>query len=279
MTDTPDPTFRLTVRVPHHDQDAVSAWLFTAGALGITTDKDTLTCWFAAPRFAPTALAVPASLAHVSEDQFLPEPHRDWHAAWVDTITAVTVGPFLITPQWLVDITPLPDDMIRLIVDPAQAFGSGHHATTAMCLELLHESSGQFPDWQVADVGCGTGVLAIAAAKLGATVEAVDTDAVAVRVTEKNAVINGVTLTTAVGSVDALSTRAHTLVANLLSDTIISLAEELATAPTKELIVSGIAREHFPRVEQALKPFTGSAATVAHRDGWVAARFHTDATR
>lgn len=274
MTEPQNLTFRLDIRVPQAEQDTVSTWLFTAGALGVTTRNDQLSCWFRDPAFGPSPLPVPPLLTDVTGEQFRAEPDVDWHAAWVKTITAVTVGPFLITPDWLIDDTPLPDTTIRLVINPAQAFGSGHHATTAMCLELLHDSAGKAErPWTVADVGCGSGVLAIGAAKLGAQVHAVDTDPVAVRVTEQNAARNEVTLTTAVGSVDAVTIRPHTLVANLLSDTIISLADTLMAAPTKELIVSGIATEHFARVTEHIEPHCGPALTVLTRDGWVAARF------
>jgi len=279
MSDLSD-HYRLNVTVSYDEHDLVSTWLFSAGALGVVTASNTITAWFTSPGFNPTPLPLPQALTNLDETAFTVEPAYDWHAAWVATITPVTVGRFVITPAWLVD--DLQDDpaVITLIVDPAQAFGSGHHATTAMCLELLEETAAATADtpWRVADVGCGTGVLGIAAAKLGAQVEAVDTDPVAVNVTIENAAANAVALTVNHGSVDQLTIRPHTLVANLLSDTIIGLADKLVAAPTKDLIVSGISRDHFDRVHACLASLTGAAVTVRERDGWVAAQF-TTATR
>lgn len=266
--------YRLDVTVNHDEQDVAVAWLFSAGAVGVVTANNVITAWFASPSFGATPLPKPRALA-VDLNNFQLEPAYDWHAAWVATITPVKVGRFVITPAWLVDQLNDADASIPLIVDPAQAFGSGHHATTAMCLELLEEvaETHVLSPWRVADVGCGTGVLAIAAAKLGAEVEAVDTDPTAVAVTLANAATNQVTLRASHGSVDALTSRPHTLVANLLSDTIISLAVQLVAAPTKDLIVSGISRDHFDRVHQCLAASTGPASRVVERDGWVAATF------
>jgi ribosomal protein L11 methyltransferase len=280
MTTPAPPHYRLTVTVAPEHQEVVTAWLFSAGAVGVTTDSDTLTTWFEQQMFAPTPLPRPQALAQVTADMFVCEPQVDWQAAFVQTIQPVTVGTFFITPSWLADDLPEDDTLIRLIVDPAQAFGSGHHATTALCLELLSVTADKYAPgrWQVADVGCGSGVLGIAAAKLGGDVEAVDTDPMAVTVTRQNADTNDVTLTTAVGSVSALTRRPDTLIANLLSDTIIALADQLAAAPTKDLIVSGISTQHFPRVRACLEPLVGPAVTVYERDGWIAALYDTQAT-
>lgn len=274
MPDLPD-HYRLSLNVSVDEQDVVSAWLFSAGALGVVTASDVLTAWFKTPSFGNTPLRQPPALAHLKVGAFDVEPAHDWHAAWVATIQPVRVGQFVITPGWLCDTQTDDAATIKLIIDPAQAFGSGHHATTAMCLELLEQTAKttDASPWRVADVGCGTGVLGIAAAKLGAHVQAVDTDPTAVKVTLANAATNQAALTVLTGSVDVLTTRPHTLVANLLSDTIMSLADQLVAAPTHNLIVSGISREHFARVAACLVPLIGPAVTVYERDGWVAAKF------
>lgn len=281
MPAAPTTQYRLDVTIHPTEQDLVSTWLFAAGATGVVTQGDLLTAWFTTPNFAATPLPTPAALTAIGEQQFTIEPQVDWHAAWVATIQPVTAGQFLITPTWLADTHPPTPGIIQLIIDPAQAFGSGHHATTAMCLELLQTVATRHRDipWRVADVGCGTGVLAIGAAKLGATVEAVDTDPVAVAVTTQNAAVNGVSVHTAIGSVERLTSTPHTVVANLLSDTIITFAGALASAATGELIVSGISTERFDDVQTHLAPFIGDAATVLTRDGWVAALFTRNATR
>ena len=108
-----------------------------------------------------------------------------WEDEWRAFHHGVTVGRLWVGPPW----EEVPDGAIPVIVDPGRAFGTGAHATTRLCLELLQEVEPS----SLVDVGCGSGVLSIAAAKLGfAPVAALDVDEIAVEVTAANAVVNGV---------------------------------------------------------------------------------------
>ncbi len=108
-----------------------------------------------------------------------------WENSWREFHRPVRIGPLWVGPPWL-DPDP---DTLAVVVDPGQAFGTGAHATTRLCLELLLE----IPRGSLVDLGCGSGVLAIAAAKLGfAPVIALDVDAVAVAVARDNAAVNDV---------------------------------------------------------------------------------------
>jgi ribosomal protein L11 methyltransferase len=99
----------------------------------------------------------------------------------------VRIGPLWVGPPWL---DPEPD-ALAVVIDPGQAFGTGAHATTYLCLELLLD----VPRGSIVDLGCGSGVLAIAAAKLGfAPVTALDSDEIAVAIARENAKQNGVEL-------------------------------------------------------------------------------------
>jgi ribosomal protein L11 methyltransferase len=112
-----------------------------------------------------------------------------WEERWRAFHRPVRVGPLWVGPPW-----EEPDaDAVAVVIDPARAFGTGGHATTRLCLELLLD----LPRGSLLDVGCGSGVLAIAAAKLGfAPIDAVDVDEQAVEATARNATANGVQVAT-----------------------------------------------------------------------------------
>jgi ribosomal protein L11 methyltransferase len=119
--------------------------------------------------------------AHVSEV----EP--GWEDRWREFHRPARIGPLWIGPPWEL----APADAIAVTIDPGRAFGTGAHATTRLCLELLLAA----PRGSVLDVGCGSGVLAIAAARLGfSPVTAVDSDELAVAATRANAKANGVSI-------------------------------------------------------------------------------------
>jgi ribosomal protein L11 methyltransferase len=194
------------------------------------------------------------ALWHVSQIQALPPASyktiidEDWMAAWKQHYHPIPIGKkLLILPAWLTSEYP---DRIAVKIDPSMAFGTGTHPTTQLCLETVETYTQQGMD--VIDVGCGSGILSIAALKMGAGhALAVDIDPQAVRSTRENATANDtlVNLETGQGSVDEILAgkfslhQAPLVLANILAPIIIRLfAAGLAklVAPGGTLILSGI---------------------------------------
>ena len=175
-------------------------------------------------------------------------PVENWAEAWKKFFHVEKVSDRIwIKPSWE-PCSPGPDDVV-LEIDPGMSFGTGQHGTTRGCLQLMDTLSRQHPGLTLADIGCGSGILAIAAAKLGYTgILATDCDPDAVRIARENATLNHVQ-DRIVFSVSALgeepwSTRFDIVVANILATLLIaqvrSLLECLSTAPTAHLVLSGI---------------------------------------
>jgi ribosomal protein L11 methyltransferase len=163
-----------------------------------------------------------------------------WTDAWKRFHRPVKIGPLWIGPPW----EESPDGALRVVVDPGQAFGTGAHPTTQLCLAFLLRE----PRGSVLDLGCGSGVLAIAAAKLGfRPVIAVDLDPTAVRAAKANAAANGVDFD--VRLLDALAGRfpeAGLALANIA----LRQAEEVALrVPARRLVTSGYLVSEEPGLE------------------------------
>jgi ribosomal protein L11 methyltransferase len=269
-------TLRAVCRVHPTDAELAAASLWAAGALGVWDRGDELVGWFASPvepgdaggvAGAPDLAGAPG-LADATVTWHREEP-CDWQAAWKATIAPVRAGSTVVVPSWLVgEHVPAPGE-VTLVLDPGQAFGTGHHATTTMCLEALEQL--ELDGASVADVGCGTGVLAIAAARRGAApVLAVDLDPDAVEVTRANAARNGAPVEARIGSVDAVPGPVDVVVANLVTDTLLALAGPLVAATRRTLVVSGIAADRQGAVAAALEAAGARVVAAEERDGWAA---------
>lgn len=172
-----------------------------------------------------------------------------WEDAWRAFHHGVVVGRLWVGPPWE---EPTPGT-VPVVIDPGRAFGTGAHPTTRLCLELLQEVE----PTSLVDVGCGSGVLSIAAAKLGfAPVSALDLDEAALEVTAANAAANGVT-------VDLVSEPppAELAVMNIALDVVEGLLPGL---PTKRAITSGYLERDEPHAER------WRAVERRIRDGWAA---------
>jgi ribosomal protein L11 methyltransferase len=173
----------------------------------------------------------------------------DWADRWREFHKPAQIGDIHVRAPWHGGV-----DGIDIVIDPAQAFGTGAHSTTRLCLELLQELPAGGP---LADLGCGSGVLAIAAAKLGfSPIVAVDNEQAAVEATLGNAAVNGVTLER-VARCD-LRTQpapvARVTVANLVRPLLLRVADLLPEQP-ETLIVSGLLEGEEDEVAAAFASF------------------------
>jgi ribosomal protein L11 methyltransferase len=180
--------------------------------------------------------AVGGALVEITTSE-LPD---DWTERWKDFHKPLVLGDRLaVRPPWEAPLGAA----VELVIDPAQAFGTGSHATTRLCLELLLALADEEPQARgpVVDVGCGSGALAIAAAKLGwEPVVAVDYDQLSVDATIENARVNGVTLDARRGDLRSETMpAAPTVLANLLRPLLLEYAADLPEPP-RRLIASGL---------------------------------------
>ena len=187
------------------------------------------------------------------------KPNIDWIEQYKKGVSPVAVGKFYVRPSWCERSQDRA--LIDLLIDPALAFGSGHHESTNMCLALLSELARD--GMSALDVGCGSGILSIAMKKLGAKVNACDTDEQAVAATQQNAEKNGVQIDKIwLGSVSSLNEQGlderaqpkfDLIVANIIADVILILSADLKKAlkPGGKLVLSGILEKYKDRIEQA----------------------------
>ena len=226
-----------------------------------------------------------ASLVPLAEPFGIPLPEgrwddvadEDWSLSWKQHWQPDPVGHgLLILPAWL-EVPEEHADRLVIRMDPGSAFGTGSHPTTRLCLEALEESPPQGS--LVADLGCGSGVLGLAALGLGAeAVVAADTDSLAVRATADNRGLNrrsDAELAVALGSVDALERlldgrRADLLLCNILAPVIEALAPgfEALVAPDGRALLSGLLVDQAPRLKQVLGQLGWTVTAEAAQGRW-----------
>jgi ribosomal protein L11 methyltransferase len=197
----------------------------------------------------------------------------DWAVRWREFHRPLVLADRLsVRPPW----EPAPATALDLVIDPGQAFGTGAHATTRLCLELLLDqqprASVRWPS--VIDLGCGSGVLAIAAAKLGhGPVLALDNDPLAVAATVENAAVNGVAELVSVRYLD-LSREAvppaPLVLANLLAPLLLAWAQAMPAPEHEQIIASGLLEREAQPVSSAFALRGYREQRRRLRDGWAA---------
>ena len=237
------------------------------------------------PLGEPFALALPPlRWQRVAEE--------DWSLSWKRHWGPDPIGQsLLVLPAWL-EVPPEARGRRVIRLDPGPAFGTGSHPTTRLCLEGMESlAAARVPSGapadaplaglRVADLGCGSGLLGLAALALGAeAVCAVDTDPLAIRATHDNTALNGFTgLTVALGSADALEelqggTPADLLLCNILAPVIAELSPSFRRllAPAGQGLLSGLLLSQADALIRALEGQGWEASVIASRDPWALLR-------
>ena len=255
----PSGWYALDVDIDSAAHEAVEYALMEAGALGTETTDRGVTAYF--PE-VPNRELIRNELFEALRIYDLPSSSvrdmnlrevadRDWLEEWKQNWQPVEIGRFIIAPPWS-DLGDVHDRLV-IRIEPGMAFGTGTHETTRLCLDAVqkHFAGGSF-----LDVGTGTGILAIAAAKLfpQAHIEACDTDETAITIARENAGLNGVAkqINFWVGSIDDSTASADLVCANLTADVITSMMPALAGVTCGKLILSGILETQIEMVKAAL---------------------------
>lgn len=278
------PWYAVDLAIERDASEAVSYALMEAGALGTEVHDADNELDLAIGYFdsLPDRELVRTQLAEALRIYELPSSavrnmtlrevaDEDWLGEWKKSWQPVAVGQrFLIVPPW----SEIKDAQGRIVIriEPGMAFGTGTHETTRLCLSAVER---YFRGGSFLDVGTGSGILAIAAAKLfpQARIEACDTDAEAIAIAKENATLNDVAdaITFRVGSVQDTTASAAVVCANLTADVIVSLMPLLLGATCGRLILSGILDTQLEEVVAAYRANGVSSELEVTQDGeWVA---------
>ena len=278
----PSGWYALDVDLEPAAREAVEYALMEAGALGTETGDESdgvlrITGYFAS---TPDRERVRSELFEALRIYDLPSSsvrdmnvrevaQRDWLEEWKQNWQPVEIGRFVIAPPWS-NLDDVHDHLI-IRIEPGMAFGTGTHETTRLCLQAIEK---HFMGGSFLDVGTGTGILAIAAAKLfpEAHIEACDTDEMAVAIARENAVVNGVAdqIDLHAGSVEESTASADLVCANLTADVITQILPSLVSLTCGKLILSGILETQIEMVQAGLHD-NGIDEFEIEQDGeWVA---------
>ncbi len=264
---------RITVTTSDDASEAVANYLFEMDAFGVEL-KDAANSTTSLIAYYPlddrvntrvkklkdflSKLPTWGIQAHPAKIDLKRVESEEWTEAWKSSFPPQRIGKrLLIAPTWH-DISPDETDiLIRL--DPGMAFGTGYHPTTRLSLKMLEQTIN--PDQQVADIGTGSGILAIAAIKLGAKhVDAIELDPTAIPVAETNFTINGVTEQISLSQGDGIKEvqdRYHLIVGNILTKAILPIIPYCPPRlhPEGQIIFSGILESELEQVQEVLEEY------------------------
>jgi ribosomal protein L11 methyltransferase len=280
---------RLALRVPRADAGRVLAELLELAPAGVEERELSDAVEFAvygAPGELPALPDLRAAAGGALVDVTTSEIADDWAERWKAFHRPVEVGGrIVVRAPW----HPPRADRLEVVVDPGQAFGTGAHPTTRLCLELLLGLPGASgagtggPRGALVDVGCGSGVLAIAAARLGfGPVLGVDHDRLALAATEANAAVNGVTVAARRHDVmrDGPAPGAPVVLANLLRPLLLRVAADGVERPAPDVVVAGgLLEDEAGEVAAAFA--AGGLVEVERRtrEGWAALELRRSSPR
>lgn len=287
MTDT---YLSLTVDLPENEAEALEALLHDAGALGLEVrdregplmpgvrapaEGESIVVAFFDDRAAAESVREQVKAEHPSARLELEEVvQQDWSNSWKSLIRSVNLGRLWVGPPW--DVANAPAEAIRIVIEPKMAFGTGDHPTTSLCLEAVDAFMQQHPGASVLDVGTGTGVLAIAAKKLGAgRVVGTDNDPISVELSQENAEVNATPdIEFSGANVPQVSGTFDLVLANILANTLIALAPEIVQKVGKRLVLAGVLAHQKEEVTEAYTALGLTAEAGASTGEWVRLDFH-----
>ncbi len=268
---------RLAIRCRAEDAELALAQLMELAPSGVEEVRDGEVVEYAiygppgeVPDLPDLRAAVGGALVEVTTS----EVADDWHERWKQFHGAVLVGDeargkVLLRPTW--ESADERVDACEIVLDPGQAFGTGSHPTTRLCLDLMLDLE---PGGELVDLGCGSGVLAIAARKLGwEPVRGYDFDPLAVEATEQNARLNGAVVAVDRADLrDGPPTLAPTVLANLMRPLLQDVARQIGEAADRgiieRMILSGLLEEEADEIAAAYAELDLSERRRISEGGW-----------
>ena len=271
-------SWALVVHAPADDLDLLSAHLFELGALGVEVQEPGMLLMPGTPALPP---GMGRAIAHFGERDGAREaalglegvespievPEQDWSTAWRAHHRTMRAGPrSWVRPPWE---KPCPG--VEVVIDPGMAFGTGSHPTTSLCLERTDELLSERPAASLLDIGTGSGVIAILARKLGAPrVCGTENDPVALDVARAGARLNSVTgIEWELRDPDQIEGTFDVVVANILLNTLVELAPQIARKTKWRLVLAGLLAAQAGEAERAYVAEGLNPHARKERDGWV----------
>lgn len=261
----------LRLPIDRHALDAVSAALFELGCAGLQEDeleprpprqewergpappppaRLLVRAWFQDPDRAAIEAALRVTLAGAPPAEWADTPEVPWEDAWRDGYEPLVVreagAELVVAPPWCAPAG-------ALLIEPGQGFGTGEHPTTRAALRALLLVRGEVRD--ALDVGTGSGILALAAARLGIAARGVDVEPEAIADARRNAARNALQVLLSTTPVHAIDERADLVLANLHAELALELGPELRRLARRHLLLAGILRDREDKVRAAFDPW------------------------
>ncbi|MBI4456358.1 MAG: 50S ribosomal protein L11 methyltransferase [Acidobacteria bacterium] len=260
----------ITLRCLPAGKEDVWAILYKFHCIGLEeTDSGSILAYFPVDTDRKQVLASLRTCPLILSAEESTVAGQEWHTRWMESYQSFRVNPFFIRPSWRQDHPP--PDAVEIVMDPKAAFGSGTHATTQLCLS--HLPALVAGKRCMIDVGCGSGILSIAASKIAPRIKlvALDHDPGATFVCRENATINNVSFHIVCGTLACMRERADLIVANLQLDELVRLEADFQarTLPAAALLLSGILKEQIVDLRQTYDP-RFDLQDLYFRDDWVA---------